>query len=177
MNLREAAADEAVLKALLDAIDAEYKAKRAQVQELLDIAREETGATRIDATLPDGTVVAKIGASDPKPEAKVTNADEFRMWVQGAYPDEVERRFEPAKWTTTVRPAFAEKLLAQMTAAGVVFDPETGEAVPGVEIRATRSRTHSVRFERSGREDIAAAYRAGRLVIPGLALPELPPAA
>jgi hypothetical protein len=177
VNLREAAAEEAVLKTLLDVVDAEYKAKRAAVQHLLDEVRETTGTTRIDAALPDGTVVAKIGASDPKPEAKVVDVDAFRAWVQSAYPDEVERKFVPAAWSTSVRSSFAEKLLGQMTAAGVVCDPETGETVPGVEIRATRARTHAVRFEKSGRADIIAAFQAGRLSLPDLlGPPELPPA-
>lgn len=158
LTLPAAVAQEAVLKALLDAIDAEYKAKRAEVQALLDDAREQTGATQVAAKLPDGTQVAKVSCSEPKPEARVADDAAFLAWVRANYPSEIERRF-----VTEVRGAFAEKLLAQMTAAGVACDPETGELVPGVEIRATRSRSHSVRFEKSGREDIAAAWRRGEL--------------
>lgn len=172
MSLRDAVADEAVLKTLLDAIDAEYKAKRAEVQQLLEEARASTGLTRVDASLPDGTVVAKVGFSDPKPEARVTDRDAFLAWVRENHRDHIHTQV-----VVTVRPAFETALMAEMTAAGVAqwCDRKTGEIhdVPGVEIRATRSSSHSVRFEKSGRADIAEAWRSGRLPIPGLQMPEL----
>jgi ABC-type uncharacterized transport system YnjBCD ATPase subunit len=162
MSLREAVAQEAVLKTLLDAIDTEYKAKRAEVQAQLDAARESSGVTRVNAELPDGTVVAKVGVSDPKPEARVVDEKAFLAWVVKNYPDEKATRL-----VTEVRPAFRDLVLARVTAVGVSqwCDESTGELhdVPGVEVRATRSRSHSVRFESAGREAIAEAWRTGRL--------------
>lgn len=158
MNLAESCAREAVLKTLLDAIKEEYDAVRAETQKAL----EEAGASRADARLPDGTLVAKVSMSDPKPEARITDEAAFTAWVVANYPTEKTTRI-----VTEVRPAFATLVLAALTAAGVAewCDTETGEVhkVPGVEIRATRSRTHSVRFEKTGREAVATAWRGGQL--------------
>lgn len=168
--LKDNATREAVLKALYDAIGDELKACRAQVQAGLDEAQETSGTRQIEAPLPNGSVVAKISLTDPKPTASVADEAAFLAWVRDSHPSEVERRF-----VTEVRPAFATRVLAEMTAAGTprVVDTETGEVhdVPGVEIRATRARSHSVRFEKTGREDIAHAYRSGllgHLVLPAL---------
>jgi hypothetical protein len=163
LSLPQAAAQEAVLKALLDAIDAEYKAKRAEVQALIDEVREQTGVKpQVAAALPDGTVVAKVSVPDAKPAAVVTDEKAFTAWVRDNFPTEIERRF-----VTEVRGSFARRLLDEMTAAGTPrwVDQDTGELheVPGVEVRPTRSTSHSVRFEKAGREDIAAAWRAGLL--------------
>lgn len=166
VNLKALAQREAVLKALYETIGEELKSCRAQVQAGIDEAAETTGLRQIVAELPDGTVVAKIGLSDPKPEARVVDEAAFLAWVRESHPGEVERRL-----VTEVRPAFEAKLLSEMTGAGVPCDPSTGEVVPGVQIRATRSRTHAVRFEKQGRADVAAAWQAGQLA--HLVLPEL----
>lgn len=176
MSVKRAVAEEAVLKALLDAIDAEYKAKRAEVQALLEEAKSETGLTSVAAQLPDGTVVAKVSVTgDPQPEARVVDEKAFLAWVRQVHPQQVHSRL-----VVTVREAFEKSLLAEMTAAGVArwVDRETGELhdVPGVELKPTRSSTHSVRFEKTGRDAIADAWRTGRLAVPGLQAPELPAA-
>jgi hypothetical protein len=162
IDLRAAAAREAVLKTLLDAVKAEYEEARADVQFALDQARETVGATQVNAELPDGTVVAKVSLTDPKPAAQVTDEKAFTDWVVANYPTEKATRI-----VTEVRDAFRTQLLAEATAAGVPVwaDRETGEVhtVPGVEIRATRARTHSVRFAKDGRDQVAAAWREGRL--------------
>ena len=46
-----------------------------------------------------------------------------------------------------------------------VCDKETGvvEEVPGVEVRATRARSHSVRFSKTGKDAIGEAWRNGAL--------------
>jgi hypothetical protein len=169
-NLRELAAEEATLKALADVVNDRLKAVRAQTQAALDIAEQETGTRQVAAGLHDGTSVATISLTDPKPEAKVTDLAAFQAWVMEAFPGEIERRF-----VAEVRAAFAEKLLAEMTAAGVarVVNKETGELhdVPGVEVKATRSRNHSLRFKPGGREAIAAAWQAGTLALPGVTGP------
>ncbi|MEU6229951.1 hypothetical protein [Streptomyces sp. NPDC047042] len=166
-NLRELAREEATLKALADAVTERLKAVRAETQGALDSAEQETGTRQVAATLPDGTPIATISLTDPKPEAKVTDTDAFQAWVMAAFPGEIERRF-----VAEVRPAFLDKVLGEMTAAGVarVVDKETGELhdVPGVEVKATRSRNHSLRFKPTGRDDVAKAWQAGVLSVPGL---------
>lgn len=170
MSLKDAAAREAVLKTLLDVVDAEYKQARAEVQALLDTAAEETGTTQIAASLPNGTKVATVSLTGGTAEAKVTDEQAFTTWVRKNYDTEIEREF-----ITRVRKAFADRVLKECTAAGVAqwADPETGELhdVPGVEIRAARARTHSVRFAKDGRDQVAKAWQAGQLN--GVVLPQL----
>mgnify|MGYP001562945466 CR=1 FL=1 len=166
MNLSELALEEAALKTLADAVTEQLKTVRATMQQQM----ETTGASRVDATLPDGTKVATISRTDPKPTAVVSDPELFRKWV---------REHSPANHTSRVvhevRPAYQAALLAEMTAAGVAqwADRDTGEVhdVPGVEIRASRGKSHSVRPVDGGREAIAAAWRAGLLA--HLDLPQL----
>jgi hypothetical protein len=169
-NLRELALEEATLKALADLVTDRLKAVRAETQAALDTAEQETGTRQVAAVLTDVGAVATISLTDPKPEAKLTNLDAFQAWVMEAFPGEIERRF-----VAEVRGAFLSKVLDEMTAAGVarIVDKETGELhdVPGVEVRATRSRNHSLRFKPGGREGIAAAWQAGSLALPGVTGP------
>jgi hypothetical protein len=171
MNLRELALEEATLKALADHVKDRLTAVRTELQQGLDAAEQETGTRQIAAALPDGPPVATLSLTDPKPEAKIIDAEAFKTWVMQAFPGEIERRF-----VTEVRPAFVEKILAEMTAAGVarVVDQQTGELhddVPGVAVKATRSRNHSLRFKPGGREAIATAWQAGTLPLPGVTAP------
>lgn len=139
-NLRELGLEEATLKALADTVTDRLKAVRAQTQTGLDDAEEQSGTRQVVAKLPNGTTIATLSLTEPKPEAKITDAEAFQAWVMETFPDEIQRRF-----VAEVRAAFAEKLLGQMTAAGVarLLNTETGELhdVPGVEVKATRSQS------------------------------------
>jgi hypothetical protein len=158
MDLQQLAIEEAALKTLLDAVGDRLKEVKNAMQEALI----ETGASRVDAALPDGTKVATISRTDPKPTAVVVDDKAFLEWVRKYSPHNVTTRL-----VTEVRPAYTAALLTEMTAAGsaVVADKETGvvEDVPGVEVRATRSLTHSVRPTKDGRDAIAKAWRDGQL--------------
>lgn len=168
-KLSQLASEEAVLKALVDAVGDRLKEVRGDMQAALDGAR---GVKTVAASLPNGTEVAKISLTDPKPEAVVTDPDAFLAWVRDNAATEVVRRVEVV---TEVRPAYRAALLAQMTAAGrpEICDTETGvvDTVPGVEVKATRARGHSVRFGKTGKQAIAAAWQAGQLL--DVALPQL----
>ncbi|MET7933437.1 hypothetical protein [Streptomyces sp. NPDC005322] len=157
-DMQQLALEEAALKTLADTVTDRLKTVRASMQEAMDT----TGASRVDAALPDGTKVATISASNPKPTAQVIDGDLFLKWVREHSPANITTRL-----VTEVRPAYTTALLAEMTAAGTaeVADKETGvvEEVPGVEIKATRSRGHSVRPVDGGREAIAEAWRTGQL--------------
>jgi hypothetical protein len=170
MSLKDAAAKEAYLKTLLDAVDDAYKQTRGEVQKLLDEAVKETGTQKVGVTLPDGVQVATVSLSSGSAEAKVIDGEAFAAWVRENFASEIERKF-----VTTVRPQFTKKILAELTAANGTewADPETGviHTVPGVQIAPARARTHSVRFGKTGREDVMAAWRDGLLA--GVALPEL----
>lgn len=170
MSLKEAAAREAYLKTLLDVVNDAYKEARTETQSLLDIAAEETGTRQVAVTLPDGPDIATVSLSAGEGAAKVTDPEKFKAWVLENYASEIKREF-----VTSVQPAFEKKLLAELTAAGGTEwpDPETGviHDVPGVEIAASRARTHAVRFKNEGRERVMAAWREGRLAT--VALPQL----
>jgi hypothetical protein len=166
MDMQQLALEEAALKSLVDAIGDRLKAVKAEMQEALDT----TGASRVEAKLPNGTKVATISRTEPKPTATVTDPDKFLAWVREHSPANITSRL-----VTEVRPAYTAALLAEMTAAGTAqwADKETGEVfdVPGVEVKATRGRTHSVRPVDGGREAIAEAWRSGALA--HLALPQI----
>lgn len=158
MDMQQLALQEAALKSLADKIGEQLKATRAAMQEAMDTS----GASRVAATLPDGTKVGTISATEPKPAAIVVDEEKFRAWV---------REHSPANHVSRVvhevRPAYQAALLAEMTAAGVAewADRETGEVfeVPGVEIKATRARGHSVRLADGGADLIGEAWRTGAL--------------
>ena len=166
MDMSTLALQEAALKTLSDRVAAELKAVRLEMQAALEV----TGASRVEAKLPDGTKVGTISMSDPKPTAQVTDPDAFLGWVRKHSPANVVTRL-----VTEVRPAYTSALLAEMTAAGVaeVADRETGvvEEVSGVEIRASRTRSHSARLADGGGEAIVEAWRSGQLA--HLSLPQL----
>jgi hypothetical protein len=157
-NMQALALKSAALKALADTILARQKEVRAEMQQALT----ETGVGRVDAALPGGPKIGTISRSDPKPAAVVADEAAFRQWVKSIAPGEVTSRV-----VTEVRPAYAAALLAEMTAAGAPTwcDRETGEVhdVPGVEVRATRAASHSVRLAAGGAEAIAEAWRSGQL--------------
>lgn len=158
MDMKQLALEEAALKALADTVADRLKAVKTEMQEALMTG----GVGKVDATLPDGTKVAVISRTDSKPTAVVTDPKLFLDWVRANSPHNVTTRL-----ITEVRPAYTTALLAEMTAAGTaeVSDKETGvvDTVPGVEIRATRSTTHSVRPTKDGRALIFAAWRTGAL--------------
>lgn len=158
MDIAQLALEEAALKALSDTVNDRLKEVKNAMQEQL----VGNGISKVTATLPDGTKVATISRSDAKPAAVVIDDDAFLAFVRSIAPGEISTRL-----VTEVRPAYRTTLLAQMTAAGVarIVDTETGELhdVPGVEVKATRALTHSVRPSTGGKEAIAEAWRTGQL--------------
>lgn len=170
MSLKEAAAREAYLKTLLDVVGDAYKAARTETREALEAADRETGTRQVAVSLPDGPDIATVSLSSGSAEARVVDEDVFTAWVLANFGSEIERKF-----VTTVRKAFTDRLLKELTAAGGTEwpDPETGVIyeVPGVEIAGTRARTHNVRFKKDGRGEVMRAWREGRLA--NVALPQL----
>ncbi|MGW3072323.1 hypothetical protein [Kitasatospora sp. NPDC001132] len=169
MSLKEIAGRAAVLQALYEEIGAQLKAAKADQAAGLKAAREETGATRIEASLPNGTVVAKVALVSPGAAAVVVDEVAFLEWVRDNRPDQIKREF-----VTSVREAFVKALLKELTAAGVPqwVDQETGvvHEVPGVRMQPRASYTRMT-WEKSGPDAVAEAWRAGELA--ALVLPEL----
>jgi hypothetical protein len=170
VNLKEAATREAALKTLLDKVKEAYDEARKETRAALEAADKEAGIRQVAVSLPDGPDIATVSLASGSAEARITDAEAFTAWVRDNFASEVERTF-----VTTVRKAFADMILASITAAGVneYAHPETGviHEVPGVDIAPARARTHSVRFKKDGREQVMAAWREGRLAT--VALPEL----
>lgn len=168
MDMKDLANAEAALKVLADAV----KDQLADVRERMQKEMESSGADRVPAILPDGTKVATVSLTTPKPIARVADEEALRAWVRDHAPGEITSRV-----VTEIRPAYLSSLLAQITAAGSpeLPDSETGEIgqVPGVEVSAGRVTTHSVRLAKDGATLIAAAWRAGELA--HLDLPQLGP--
>jgi len=158
MDMQQLALQEATLKSLADRINDQLKQTRAAMQEAMDT----TGASRVNATLPTGEKLGTIFVNEPKPTATVTDPDLFRAWVREHSPENITSRV-----VTEVRPAYQAAILADCTAAGVPqwADRETGEIfeVPGVEIKATRARGHSVRLGDDAADLIGEAWRTGAL--------------
>ncbi|WIC89755.1 host nuclease inhibitor [Streptomyces phage SoJo] len=187
--VRDAVTRQAVLGALLDEVKSAYKDAKTAADDLLDKAYKAGGTTKFDALLPDGTKVGSSSRQGGEREAQVVDAEAFRVWVRDTFPTEHVVEFVPAQVITTVRPGFAGKVLAEATAAGTAkyVDAGTGEVhdVPGVELKPSRAASHRLTYTRgskaqpaSGRDMVAAAWRAGALVehLPALA-PAAPPAA
>lgn len=170
MNLKEAAAREAALKTLLDTVKDAYDDARKDTRAALEAAAETTGVRQVAVALPDGPDIATVSLSSGEAAARVADEETFKAWVLANYSSEIERRF-----VTTVRQAFVDRLLKEMTAAGSTewADPETGviHDVPGVAIAPARARTHNVRFKKDGRQQVMQAWREGRLT--AAVLPEL----
>lgn len=169
MSLKDIATRAVVLQALADAVDAELKAVKAEQAAGLKQAKQDAGTRQIEATLPDGTVVAKVTLISPAPAATVTDSAAFTAWVRDNRPDQIKREF-----VTTVHPAFVTSLLKEMTAAGVPkwCDKETGEVheVPGIVMQPRAANTRTT-WEKDGKNSVAEAWKAGLLA--GIALPEL----
>jgi uncharacterized protein (DUF2267 family) len=158
--MQELARQLAALKTLADWVNDGLKTVKTAMQQQM----EATGASRVEATLPDGTKIGTISRPSPKKEARVIDEDAFLKWVR----EHTKGAEIVSRVVTEVRPAYRTALLAEMTSAGaptVFVDRENGviEDVPGVEIRPTRNTTHSVRLADGARAAVVAAWRAGTL--------------
>ncbi|NUP19234.1 MAG: hypothetical protein HOZ81_24705 [Streptomyces sp.] len=173
MSLKDIAARATVLSTLHDAIGAELKAAKKELEAGLRKAKQETGTQKIGVSLGEGPDVGTVSLVQPKAAAAVTDAEAFTHWVMENFGTEIERKF-----VTTVKPGFQKKVLDEVTAAGVVewVDSGTGviHEVPGVTMQG-RSAYTRMTVPDMGKAAIAAAWREGRL---GAAVPlALAPAA
>lgn len=161
MSLKDTAARAAVLSTLNDAIGAELKTAKKELEEGLRAAKAETGTQKIAVSLDEGQDIGTVSLVQPKAAAAVADADAFTAWVVENFATEVERKF-----VTTVKPSFQKKILDQITAAGVTdwADPETGviHVVPGVSMTGRAAYTRMT-VPDAGKAAIAQAWREGRL--------------
>jgi hypothetical protein len=168
-TLKDVATRTAVLTTLADFINAELKASKAELQQRLKAAKEDTGTQQIGLSLPDGQDVGKATLVQPKAAAVIVDEKAFLAWVRQVRPSEIVSRV-----VTEVRPAWAALVLKEITAAGAVkwCDKDTGELhdVPGVQMQGRAAYT-LMTVPDEGRDAIAAAWRNGQLA--ALGLPQL----
>ncbi|MEU7010400.1 hypothetical protein [Streptomyces sp. NPDC046332] len=168
MTLKDIAERAAVLGALHDAIGAELKQAKADLQAGLKAAKEETGTQQIGMTL-GAQDIGKVTLVQPKAQATVTDLDALTKWVRTVAKSEVTARV-----VTEIRPAWLTLLLKQLTATGRPewADPETGviHDVPGVAMQGRTAHTRMTVTD-TGQQAIAEAWRTGQLT--HLVLPQL----
>lgn len=173
MSLKEHALRTAVLKAVSDALKSEVEADRGDLFEELCGLHELTGAKSLDVTLPDGRKVASISLAMPKAGPAITDSAAFDAFIAEQYPQAIIK--VPAR--KEIAESFREELLSRLVAAGnpmgsEMVDASLGMLVPGVEYHeAGGPKSFSVRFEKTGREQIAAAWSDGDFgpLMPGIA--------
>lgn len=168
-TLRELALEEAALDLLAARVADAKKDVRKRMQTALDAAARRDGVERVVATLPTGEAVATISLRPGATGPVVTDEEALARWLRQTYPDQ--------DWTTSrivreVRPWKLAELVAQMDAAKAaqIVDPDTGEVhdVPGVLIKPTRARTHSLLWKKTGKAEtgkcaVGEAWRSGAL--------------
>ncbi|MFI8850780.1 hypothetical protein ACIGW3_11435 [Streptomyces sp. NPDC053499] len=173
-SLKDLAAQAAALDLLAQRVAAAKKDVRARLQAGLDAAEKRDGTERIGASLPSGEQVATFSLRKGSVGPVVVDEEAFARWVRNTFPDE---RWTETRIVRTVRQWKAAELLAEMEAIGLGLgeggkpvpakwaDPETGEVhdVPGVMVKPTSARTHSITWKKTGRAAVADAWRSGEL--------------
>jgi hypothetical protein len=150
MNVSEVALEAAVLKVLLDEISGRLDAVKRQAE----AGFAETGTSQAIPSLPDGTKVAAVTlAGSDSTSAYLADENAFMAWVLAEHPEQCE---------LVVRDSYKRALLDKAKEAGQAIDPATGETVPGIAVKPSRSYV-SIRFRPGAKEAVAAAWRAGEL--------------
>jgi hypothetical protein len=171
-ELPQAAMRAAVLKALADEVKKAYDAARTESDEQLVQLHDQLGVTTIEVRVPGyGRAVAQIALSLPEP-GFVVDEGGFLAWCRQEHPTEVE--VSTPKPVETVRPAWRKALLGRMRVEqdGTVVDGETGRVLDFVRIAEPPPPSTRMTWKTGGREEVARAYRDGRLALGDLlALP------
>lgn len=171
-DVRQAAMRAAVLKALLDEVRKVYDAARAEADGGLVQLNGELGVTTIEVRLPGyDQPVAQVSLSAPKTGYVIDEAG-FLAYCKREHPSEVE--VTTPQPVESVRPAWRKALLGRMLVEedGAVVDRETGRVLEFVEVVEPGPPSTTMTFKKGGREEVARAYRDGRLALPDLlALP------
>jgi hypothetical protein len=184
----------ALLKAIADAAAKEVGNLRADHLTPLLKRYKAEGTTSYKVRVPgqNGTdvLVATISLAVPKDSIEVTDLDAFTKWAEVNHPDMVHKEFVPGepertivvpatedRWDVTLAPKKQAAVMKQLTVAeeGVV-DPSTGTVVEGVtSVPGRDPNSFAVTYEGDGRDQLAAAYQAGRLdhIVAGSTLPQI----
>jgi hypothetical protein len=164
MNARDLCLKAFALSTLIDSIKGELGAARDDANAALTKLRED-GVSRVDVTLPDGTLVATAALSRPEDRVQVTDRAAFLEWVLANHPDQLR-----------VDNAFERGVVARLKDHdGTVVDAdgqvvEWAATVPAGDVPATLRITpvRSTPNRLGGRETFIQAWRAGDLADLGL---------
>lgn len=167
MSLPDAAARVAVLTALRDAIADELTSAKGELSAGLGALHREFGTDRVAAEIPGGEKVGTITWVPATTRFRVSDEAAFAEWVLANHPTEVRTVLQVRSVWQTVY--LKDGLRAQ---GAVAIDRETGEIVPGVEAFDSAAYPR-LNFAVSGRQEVAAAWRDGKITTRFLAV--LPP--
>ncbi|MBL6280132.1 hypothetical protein JMF97_28620 [Micromonospora fiedleri] len=172
MGPQQRAMRAAVLKALLDEVKKAYDAARTEADSGMVGLNHSFGVTTIEVRLPGyDSAVAQVTLNEPKTGFVVEEAG-LLAYCKAEHPTEVQATVpEPVE---SVRPAFRKALLGRLRVErdGTVVDGETGRVLDFVKVAEPGPPSTTLTFKKGGREEVAAAYRDGRLALPELlALP------
>jgi hypothetical protein len=174
-DVQQQAMRAAVLKALMDEVRKVYDVARAEADGGLFELNGELGVTTVQVKLPGGEqAIAQITVSEPKTGYVIDEAG-FVGWCKVEHPSEVQTTL-PAP-VDSVRPAWRKALLTRLKVEpdGAVVDGETGRVLDFVKVAEPSAPSTTLTFKKGGREEVARAYRDGRLALPELlALPASP---
>ncbi|MGW4467500.1 hypothetical protein [Micromonospora sp. NPDC004704] len=136
------------LEGLADAATKRAKEVRAALDTEARAELEEQGTAPSWRMRDIGTVALPLSKEAPV----ISDIDALLAWCKERYPTEVEAREQ-------IRAAFQTALLTRVACAGdVVVDPETGEVVPGMAVRAGgMPRTLTITASRDAKAVFAAA--------------------
>jgi hypothetical protein len=158
MNLGALTLRAAVLKVLADEVAAQLAITKLATEQ----AFKDAESTQAVPKLPDGTKIATVSyAGGDGKTASVTNDAAFLAWMIANHPEETEM---------VVRGNAQKKILDYAKQAERPIDRETGEVIPGIEIRDSRPYV-SIRFRPGGADAVADAWLAGDLTAIDLVRP------
>jgi hypothetical protein len=152
----------AILKALKDVVDGELERGKAEATRSF----HAVGAKTAIAMLPDGTPIAKVTLTEPKPSLEGATMPSVIAYVKEHYPARYRAQTTVQVTQTVPEAADVKDLIDDGTFAlqkdGSFVDTTTGEVVPLLAMKQGKPYP-SVKFEPGGREIVADAWNAGTL--------------
>lgn len=122
-------------------------------KELFD-ALEQADSTGMKVKTDDGIELGTISHTPNRPTAKLIDEKAFTAWVKANRPDQIRE---------VVDKPYRDKVLKDATKEGIAVDTETGEVIPGIEMRESKGYI-SVRENDAGRNLGKALLLSGGLL-------------
>lgn len=175
--MRDAALGFALRKTIADRVSAEVKGERLDLQDRLLKRMRDEGVKQTMVSLPDGTPVATLTVSQPRPVVEAVDPEGLLEWARENQPEWVETVEHEAveAWTEyrLTPEALAGKGLTQ--AAGGTLVTSDGEQVPGLRRTTPAPKSFAVKYADGGADALVEAWLGGELaaVDAGATLPTL----